>query len=467
VRRLTLWATALGSALAFLDTTVVIVALPRMEQDLGLGLAGQQWVVLAYSLALSSLYLVSGAVGDRLGLRRTFVVGMALFAAASLVCAAAPGEAVLVAGRALQGIGGAALTTTSLALLRVVWAGEAGRAIGLWTSLTSVATIGGPVLGGVVVEAVSWRWIFLVNLPLAAITIALALAARSDGEAVTGRATLDVTGSALAAIGLAGVSYALVEASEQGAAAVVPAALVGAGSLGVLALWTLRSSDPVVPPRLLRRPGLLAANVVTLVMYGALSENILFWPVFLQFLGLSPVVAGLAFTLPSLGLVLLAPRYGRVADRHGPRWPIAFGAGLAAVSFLLLHRIDGRADVWTWGVAATVVFALGLPAVVAPITAAAIAPSPPDLAGVATGLNQTAARAGGVVAVAAVGALAGWVFAAAGGTGSSPFDPDAVGAARDAGVDAFHATTLATAALAATAALLAATILPRTPIGTE
>ena len=180
VKMLTLFATALGSALAFLDTTVVIVALPRMEEDLGLGLSGQQWVYLAYALSLSAFYLVGGAIGDRVGLRRTFIVGVVLFALASLLTALAPSEAVLIGGRALQGVGGAVLTTTSLALLRVTWAGEAGRAIGLWTSLTSLATVGGPPLGGVIVQTISWRWVFLINVPLAAVTIVLALAGRGD-----------------------------------------------------------------------------------------------------------------------------------------------------------------------------------------------------------------------------------------------------------------------------------------------
>ena len=166
VKLLTLFATALGSALAFLDTTVVIVALPRMEEDLGLGLSGQQWVYLAYALSLSAFYLVGGAIGDRVGLRRTFIVGVVLFALASLLTALAPSEGVLIGGRALQGVGGAVLTTTSLALLRVTWAGEAGRAIGLWTSLTSLATVGGPPLGGVIVQTISWRWVFLINVPL-------------------------------------------------------------------------------------------------------------------------------------------------------------------------------------------------------------------------------------------------------------------------------------------------------------
>ena len=196
VKLLTLFATALGSALAFLDTTVVIVALPRMEEDLGLGLSGQQWVYLAYALSLSAFYLVGGAIGDRVGLRRTFIVGVILFALASLLTALAPSEGVLIGGRALQGVGGAVLTTTSLALLRVTWAGEAGRAIGLWTSLTSLATVGGPPLGGVIVQTISWRWVFLINVPLAALTVVLALAGRGDDRETHGRSTLDLVGSA-------------------------------------------------------------------------------------------------------------------------------------------------------------------------------------------------------------------------------------------------------------------------------
>ena len=192
---LTLAATALGSALAFLDGTVVIVALPRMEEDLGLGLAGQQWVVLGYALSLSALYLVSGAVGDRVGLRRTFVVGVVLFAAASMLCAAATSEATLIAGRALQGVGGAALTTTSLALLRVVWADEAGRAIGLWTSLTSVATIGGPPLGGLIVES----GFVALGLPPQRAAGRRGGGARRwrrrPGEDRSGRSTLDLVGA--------------------------------------------------------------------------------------------------------------------------------------------------------------------------------------------------------------------------------------------------------------------------------
>ena len=385
VKLLTLFATALGSALAFLDTTVVIVALPRMEEDLGLGLSGQQWVYLAYALSLSAFYLVGGAIGDRVGLRRTFIVGVILFALASLLTALAPSEGVLIGGRALQGVGGAVLTTTSLALLRVTWAGEAGRAIGLWTSLTSLATVGGPPLGGVIVQTISWRWVFLINVPLAALTVVLALAGRGDDRETHGRSTLDLVGSGLVAVGLVGITYALVEVREQGLEEVLPFLVVGVVALAGLVVWTLKARDPVVPPSLLRVPGLASANLVTLVMYAALGAHLLFLPVYLQFLGFSPTLAGLVFAPPSIALILLAPRFGRYADRNGPRLPIAVGAATIGVAVLLLLPATDRADAWTWGVASVCLFALGLSAVVAPITAAALSPAPEDLAGVAAG----------------------------------------------------------------------------------
>ncbi len=459
IRLLTLAATALGSALAFLDTTVVVVALPRMDEDLGLGLAGQQWVYLAYALSLSAFYLVSGAIGDRVGLRRAFVVGIALFAAASTLCALAPSGDWLIAGRALQGVGGAALTTTSLALLRVTWTGQAGRAIGLWTSLTSLATIGGPPLGGVLVQTLSWRWVFLINIPLAAVTVVLALAGSGAADRPPERANLDLVGAALSAVGLVGVTFAVVELRDRGLVAVLPPFVIGAVALAALLVWTLRSTSPLVPRTLLQRPGLVRANVVTLVVYAALGTQLLFLPVYLQFVGVKPTVAGLVFVLPSTALVLLAPRFGAIADRRGPRLPIAVGAGVIAASTLLLLQVDSPGEVWTWGVASLLLFALGLSAVVAPITSAALSPAPDELAGVASGLNQTVARVGGIGAVAAVGALAGAVYASAGGSLPTPFELGASGVDFEAGIESFRAVALSVFGLAATASLLAAVLL--------
>jgi EmrB/QacA subfamily drug resistance transporter len=461
IRLLTLVATALGSALAFLDTTVVVVALPQMDADLDLGLAGQQWVYLAYALSLSAFYLVSGAVGDRVGLRRAFIVGVALFAAASAVCALAPTGNALIAGRALQGVGGAALTTTSLALLRVTWAGQAGRAIGLWTSLTSLATVGGPPLGGLIVDTVSWRWVFILNLPLAAVAVGLALASAGAGDRRPERAPLDLVGSGLAAIGLAGVTFAVVEAREQGVEIVLPAFAIGLAALAAFVVWTLRARSPLVPLSLLRRPGLARANVVTFALYGALGTQLLFLPVYVQFVGASPTVAGLVFVPPSVALVLLAPRFGRYADRSGPRRPIAGGAALISFSAMLLLPIDARGDIWTWGLSSLLLFAIGLSAVVAPITSAALSPAPDEQAGVASGLNQTVARIGGIAAVAVAGAVAGAVYVAAGGSAPTPFALDVSGDDIAAGVRAFRTIALSVAAMAALGSLLAAVLLQR------
>ena len=239
----------------------------------------------------------------------------------------------------------------------------------------------------------------------------------------------------------------------------MPFLVIGFAALIALVLWTLKARDPVVPPSLLRVPGLASANLVTLVVYAALGAHLLFLPVYLQFLGFSPTLAGLVFAPPSIALILLAPRWGRYADRNGPRWPIAGGSATIGVAVLLLLPATDRSYAWTWGVASVCLFALGLAAVVAPITAAALSPAPEDLAGVAAGLNQTVARIGGILSVAAIGALAGAVFVDHGGVGDTPFDPSAVGAVRDAGVDAFHGVILCVAALAFLGSVLAATAL--------
>jgi MFS family permease len=270
-RQRTLAATTIGSSLAFIDATVVIVALPTIERDLELGLSGQQWVFLSYSLALAALYLVAGAVGDRRGRRETFVVGVAGFAIASLLAGIAPNGAFLIAARALQGIAGAFLTVNSLALLREVYGAESGRAIGLWTAFTSVATVAGPPAGGALVEWISWRWIFFLNLPLAALAAGLALAGREPERQEQRVGRLDLPGAALAAVGFGSLTYAMVEGAEDGFAGYWWAFVVAAVSLAAFAVVERKSRNPMLPFELFRRRNFTAANLETFLVYAALS----------------------------------------------------------------------------------------------------------------------------------------------------------------------------------------------------
>jgi EmrB/QacA subfamily drug resistance transporter len=449
-RGVTLAATALGSSLAFIDTTVVVVALPTIEKDLNLGLAGQQWVVLAYNLSLASLYLVSGALGDRYGRRETFVVGVVAFAAASALCGIAPNEGVLVGGRLLQGIGGALLTTNSLALLREVYGSESGRAIGLWTALTSLATVAGPPVGGALTEWVSWRWIFFLNLPLAVLTVVLAVAGRCPRRETTSVGRMDGVGAVLAAVGFGGLTYALVEGAERGVQDVWWAAALAVAALAAFLLWELRAREPLLPLDLFRRRNFAASNADTLLTYAALGAVIVFLPVYLQFLGFSPFEAGLALTPISIVLILLSTWFGAFADRHGPRLNLSVGPALVGVGILLLLPLDEQSDFWTWGIAGLLVFSFGLAMLVAPVTNTAIASAPEALAGIASGVNQTVARVGNLLAVAVVGLVIAVVFdARIDAPGPEPLAPNQPASeARDASVAAWRAGGLVAAALA-------------------
>ncbi len=449
-RVLTLVATALGSSLAFIDTTVVVVALPRIRDDLGFGLAGQQWVFLSYSLSLAALYLVSGAVGDKYGRREAFVAGVIAFAVASALCGLAPNEGTLIGARALQGIGGAILTTNSLALLREVYGSESGRAIGLWTSLTSLATIAGPPAGGALVEWVSWRWIFFLNLPLAAVTVVLALAGRCHAQEQTRVGRMDVPGAALAALGLAALTYSLVEGADSGLAAVWWSVVAAVVLLVAFFVWQLRAAEPLLPLDLFRRRNFAAANAATFLTYAALGAFLLFLPVYLQFLGFTPFQSGLALTPTSIALILLASRFGSFADTRGPRLLLGLGPALVGVGILLLLPIAEQSDFWVYGIPALLVFSVGLAMLVAPITNTAIASAPESLAGIASGVNQTVARVGGLLAVAVVGLVVAVVFdARTDSRGAEAFSTmKSAPEAHDASIAGFRAGMLVAAGLA-------------------
>jgi EmrB/QacA subfamily drug resistance transporter len=449
-RQLTLAATVIGSSLAFIDATVVIVALPTIERDLDLGLSGQQWVLLSYSLALAALYLVAGAVGDRRGRRETFVVGVAGFAVASLLAAVAPNGGFLIGARALQGVFGAFLTVNSLALLREVYGAESGRAIGLWTAFTSVATVAGPPAGGALVEWISWRWIFFVNLPLAAVAVALVLAGRSPERAEQRVGRLDLPGAALAAIGFGSLTYGMVEGADDGFADYWWAFVIAAASLAAFAVVEQRTAEPMLPFELFRRRNFTAANLETFLVYAALQGNFVFVLIYLQFLGFSPFQAGLIEIPTSVIMIALAARFGMLADRLGPRLFLTAGPALLGFGTLLFLFIDEKSDFWIAGVAGLALFALGLAMLVAPITATALSSAPSEYAGIASGVNSTVSRLGGLLAVAVVGLVIALVFEGqVGQTDAVPLETDQTSPElRDASIDGFRAGMLVVAGLA-------------------
>ncbi|HWJ65090.1 MAG TPA: MFS transporter [Nocardioides sp.] len=415
-------ATVLASSTAFLDATVVNVALPAMDEDLDAGTQGLTWVVTGYALPLASLILLGGALGDRHGRRRMFATGVVVFAVGSVGCAAAPGLEPMLASRGLQGVGAALLVPSSLALLQAsVQEDQQGRAVGLWSGLTGVSAAIGPLLAGGLIEAWSWRAIFLINLPLAAIVLALvpllpAGAGRSE-DATDGGATaarFDVPGSALLAAGLAGLALGLTAWAEQPflePAVVVPLAL-GLAVLAGFGWWQAVAPAPLLPREAWSSRAFVWINVVTFLVYAVLSGAFLWVVVTLQVVaGRSPLVAGLALLPVTAMMMVLSSRAGVLADRFGPRPPMAVGIVLAAVALALLTRIGPSTDstsgyVWDALVPAAV-FGLGLAAIVTPLTSGALRSLPARLTGTASGVNNAAARIGGLVGVAVLPVVTG------------------------------------------------------------
>jgi EmrB/QacA subfamily drug resistance transporter len=318
-----LLATVLGSGIAFLDATVVNVALPTIGEELDAGIAGLQWVVNAYTLTLSGFLLLGGSLGDHYGRRRVFVVGVVWFAAASLLCGLAPSAEALVAARALQGIGGALLTPGSLAIIEASFRAEdRGPAIGAWSGLGGVTAAIGPFLGGWLVQAASWRWIFLINLPLAVLVVWVAQRHVPESRAPGARGGLDYTGAALAAAGLAGVVYALTDGPGLGwtSPRILLAGVVGVAALAAFVLWERRSRHPMLPLDIFASRQFTAANLVTFVVYGALGGSLFLMPIQLQrVVGFSPLQAGVALFPITLVMLLLSSRAGRLSARIGPR----------------------------------------------------------------------------------------------------------------------------------------------------
>ena len=408
-KRLSLLAAIMGSFVVGLDATVVNVALPSISQDLGGGLAGQQWVSNAYLLALGSLILIGGSLGDLLGERRVFAIGVAGFGAVSLVCALAPSIEVLIAGRALQGVFGALLTPSALAVIVSAFPPqERGMAIGSWTAWAGIATVIGPLCGGYLIDATSWRWIFAINVPFVLITLMLIVIAVPQRPRVGQRAPIDVFGATLCALGLAGPVFALIRQPTLGwgAPGVVVPALVGVALLWTFLWWESRTAHPMLPLGLFRRRNFAVGNAETFTMYGGLGITFFFLVVFLQQVaGYDALQAGLA-TLPStVVMFLLSKRAGRMADRFGPRLFMGLGPLVAAAGLALMMRMDATPDYWTDVLPALLLFSLGLSATVAPLTATVLADADESNAGIASGVNNAVARVASLLAVAALGAV--------------------------------------------------------------
>jgi len=457
LQQLTLAATVLGSSLAFVDATVVVVALPTIQNDLHFSLAGEQWVFLAYSLALAALYLPAGAVGDRKGRRETFMAGVVGFALASALAGAAPTGAVLIAARALQGAAAAFLATNSLALLRETYGQNAGHAVGLWTAFTSVATLGGPPLGGVLVEWVSWRWIFFVNLPLAAAAVVLAHKGRCPPLAEQRVGRLDLPGAGLAALAFGMVTYGVVDGAANGFGNAWWAFVVAAAALAAFVVVERRVEEPMLPFSLFRIRNFAVANLETFLVYGALGGVFFFFTIYLQFLGFSPLAAGLANVPGSVVMILLSARFGKLSDEHGPKLFLTVGPLLIAGGMVLFSLMRSKDDFWREGVPGLVVFSLGLSMLVAPITSTALASAPGRFSGIASGLNQTFSRLGNLLAVAVLGLVVLLVYQANGGDHGQPIALDQHDPVlRSASMDAFRVAMLVSAGLALAGALVAA-----------
>ena len=408
--RWVLAATVLGSAVAFLDMTVVNVALPAVRRDLGAGVAELTWTVNAYTLTLAAFVLVGGSLGDRFGRRRIFMVGAAWFGAASLACALATDIAALNAFRAVQGMGAALLTPGALAILQSAFhPDDRSRAIGAWSGLAGIAGAVGPFLGGWLVGAASWRWIFLINVPV--LLAVLLVTARHVPESCdrTSPTTLDLPGAVLAAVGLGALTYGLSLSAEQGFGASGVQTGIVAGTVALVAFLVREhtTASPMLPLGIFRAPRFAATNITTFLVYAGLG-GVFFWLVVtLQVVaGWSPLRAGLALLPVTVLMLLFSPRAGAWGDRTGPRVPLTVGPLVASVGVALLSRVGPDASYLTDVLPAVALLGAGLTTTVAPLTTTVLA-AVEGRSGLASGVNNAVARTGGLVGVALLPTLTG------------------------------------------------------------
>ena len=406
-KRLTLVACILGSAIVFLDATVVNVALPALQADLGASLAAQQWVVEAYMLTLSSLLLVGGSLDDLFERRTIFAWGVGAFGVTSVLCAAAPNVEVLIAARALQGVAGALLVPSTLALIVATFPPEQrGRAIGSWTAWAGIATVVGPLGGGALIDGASWRWIFAINVVPVAITLWLVLRAVPKAAEAPPGGHVDFLGGILCALGLGGTIFALIEQPRLGwdDPLVLGTFAAGVACLVLFVVHERRSPAPMLPLSLFRSRNFAIGNRTTLEMYTGRGGILFLLGIYLQQVaGYTALAAGAAFLPVTLLMFALSKRFGALADRAGPRWFMGAGPILAGLGMLLLMRVDADAAYAAQVLPALVVFGLGLALTVAPLTAAVLAAVADRHSGVASGVNNAVSRVAGLLAIAVLG----------------------------------------------------------------
>ncbi|MBJ7458572.1 MAG: DHA2 family efflux MFS transporter permease subunit [Thermoleophilaceae bacterium] len=438
-------ATVLGSTMVFLDATVVNVALPTIGREFDAGISELQWVLNGYLLSLAALILLGGSLGDRFGRRRIFVLGAIWFTAASVLCGLAPTGEWLIAGRVLQGVGGALLTPGSLAIIEAGFVREdRGRAIGIWSGLAGVSTAIGPPLGGWLIDVLSWRAVFFLNVPLGILVVILALRHVPESRDESLEGSIDYAGAGLAVVALGAISWALIEGPARGfdEPTVLAGLTVGLLSVALFLVRERRAAEPMLPLELFRSRTFSAANMITFVVYGAFGGALFLLSVLLQTaLGYSPLVAGLA-TLPVTFIMLLfSARSGAVAQRIGPRLPLTLGPLVLAASLLLMHSIDVDSSYLTGVLPPVILLSAGLVIVVAPVTATTLASAPDERAGVASAVSNAVSRTGQLFAIALLPAIGGL-------QGAEYEDPDAI-------VSAFQTAVLFAAALCALGAAIA------------
>nr|WP_082827206.1 MFS transporter [Rhodanobacter thiooxydans] len=413
-RHWTLVAAIIGSGLAFIDGTVVNVALPSIQRELGASTADAQWVMESYSLFLASLLLVGGALGDRFGRRRMFMLGVALFALASIGCALSGDVNQLIATRALQGIGAALLVPGSLALISATFPqSERGAAIGTWSAFSGITAAVGPVLGGFLIEHYSWRLAFLLNVPVGVVLLAICAMKVPESTGASRRQPVDVGGAMLVTLGLAGVVFALIEAPARGwtATPILLAATIGVLALALFVRVEARGDAPMLPLELFRQRNFTGANLLTLLLYAALGGALFFLPLnLIQVQGYGATAAGAAL-LPFIAIMFLLSRWaGRLADVLGPKLPLMIGPAIAACGFALFALPSVGAAYWTGFFPAICVLGLGMSITVAPLTTTVMNAVGAELAGTASGVNNAVARAAGLLAIAAFGIVLTAVF---------------------------------------------------------